>query len=318
MSNWKTLAGGGGSKMMIHGDYAVAAELHRVTVWKQDELWCQQTVDLPQPGFPRLIGHLLYWGAGVLDLQEKKWQDIPGIWATLASEKLQTSIANGAGYTPNNGDDYTPDKDAAYTHSMTTHGAGYTPTVFSWAPDGSMVAVSVKWTGQPGPSPAKVLLLDREGRLLHTLWEESDLPVAALYISEKWILAGTRQLRFFDKNTFAAILIPEQLPAVKIEMTADEKRLLLLQYDHIGLWDAAAGKEIHRWNGQWSDATITPDGKHIVAVDVAGKAYLINTAAPHERSPIAAPGAIFSVAANNDRLLAFFMEGAVVRITTLL
>jgi hypothetical protein len=268
---------------------------------------------MPQPGFPRLIGHLLYWGAGILDLQAKKWEDIPGIWTTLASEELQKNAANGAGYTPDNDTGYTPIGSEAIPH-----GSGYTPTVFSWAPDGSMVAVSVKWTGQPGPSPAKVLLLDRKGQLLHTLWEDSDLPVAALYISEKWILAGTRQLRFFDKGTFEATVIPEKLPAVKIEMTADEKQLLLLQYDHIGLWDAAAGKELHRWKGQWNDATITPDGKHIVAVDFEGKAYLINTAAPYERQPIAAPGAIFSVAADNDRLLAFFMDGAVVRITTLL
>ncbi|SEW51364.1 WD40 repeat domain-containing protein [Chitinophaga arvensicola] len=287
MSNWKTLTGGGGSRMILHGEYAVAAELHRITVWKKEQLWCQQTVDKPQPGFPRLVNDQLYWGAGVMNLTTRQWQDIPGIWNTLASQAA-------------------------------TNYDGYTPTVFSWSPDAAVVAVSVKWTGQPGPPPAKVLLLNSEGQLLQTLWEDSDLPVAALYVSDKWILAGTRQFRLFDKDTFASRVIPEKLPAVKIDMTADEQRLLLLQYDHIGLWDAATGKEIHRWKGQWNDAAITPDGKYMIAVDFDGKAFRVHTDTPEERQVLSAPGAIFSVAADNDRLLAFFMEGAVVRITTLL
>ncbi|MFX1708671.1 hypothetical protein PV783_32200 [Chitinophaga sp. CC14] len=291
MKNWKTLAGNGGNKLVLKNNYIIAASLHQVTVWKEDKPLLQHHTDTQQPGFPTLIGDQLYWGTGVLDLAANVRHEIPG---------MQEAIRTAGG------------------QYRASHGNEYTPSVFAWAPDGSAVAVSVQWTGNPGPPPAKVLLLDKEGRLLQTLWEESNLPVAALYISDKWILAGTPQFRVFDKETFTATIIPEQLPAVRIEMTADEKQLLLLQHDHIGLWDTSTGKEMNRWKGNWNDATITPDGKYIVAVDFEGKPFLISTTAPLEQQQIDAPGAIFSVAADNERLLAFFMHGAVVRITTLL
>ncbi len=291
MKDWTTLTGNGGNKLVVKDHYCIAASLYQVTVWKHEQLLLQHHTDTPQPGFPMLTGDQLYQGTGILDLAANVRHEIPG---------MQEAVRTAGG---------------KYTVS---HGNEYTPSVFAWAPDGSAVAVSVKWTGHPGPPPAKVLLLDKEGHLLQTLWEDQNLPVAALHISDKWILAGTPQFRVFDKETLKTTIIAEQLPAVRIEMTADETQLLLLQHDHISLRNTATGKEINHWKGNWNDATITPDGKYIVAVDAEGKAFLINTDAPGGQQPIAAPGAIFSVAADNNRLLAFFIQGAIVRTTTLL
>lgn len=291
MKDWKTLTGNGGNKLVIKDHYCIAASLYQVTVWKNEQLLLQHHTDTEQPGYPTLAGDQLCHGTGILDLAANVRHEIPGM-----QEAIRTA---GGKY-------------------AVSHGNEYTPSVFAWAPDGSAVAVSVKWIGHPGPPPAKVLLLNKEGHLLQTLWEDHHLPVAALHISDKWILAGTPQFRVFDKGTLKATILPEQLPAVRIEMTADEKQLLLLQHDHIGLWDMEAGKEINHWKGNWNDATITPNGKYIIAVDAGGKAFLISTNAPLEQQLIAAPGAIFSVAADNDRLLAFFTQGAIVRTTTLL
>ena len=291
MKDWKTLTGNGGNKLVIKDHYCVAASMYQVTVWKNEQPLLQHHTDTPQPGFPTLTGDQLYHGTGILDLAANIWHEIPGM-----QEAIRTA---GGKY-------------------AVSHGNEYTPSVFAWAPDGSAVAVSVKWIGHPGPPPAKVLLLNKEGHLLQTLWEDQNLPVAALHISDKWILAGTPQFRVFDKGTLKATILPEQLPAVRIEMTADEKQLLLLQHDHIGLWDMEAGKEVNHWKGNWNDATITPNGKYIIAVDAGGKAFLISTSTPQEQQLITAPGAIFSVAADNDRLLAFFTQGAIVRTTTLL
>lgn len=291
MKDWITLTGNGGNKLVIKDHYCMAASLYQVTVWKHEQPLLQHHSDTPQPGFPTLTGDQLYWGASILDLAANVRHEIPG---------MQEAIRTAGGKYP------------------VSHGNEYTPVVFAWAPDGSAVAVSIKWTGNPGPPPAKVLLLDKEGRLLQTLWEDQNLPVTALHISDKWILAGTPQFRVFDKGTLKATIIPEELPAVRIEMTADEKQLLLLQYDHISLWDTVSGKEINQWKGNWNDATITPDGKYIVAVDADGNAFRISTSTPREQQQIAAPGAIFSVAADNNRLLAFFTQGAIVRTTTLL
>jgi hypothetical protein len=289
MEEWKILKDGSGNRLAINDTYAVAAEPLCITVWKEGELYCRQQVTFPQPGFPRLSDNKIYWGPGMLDLEKRIYVPVVKALAVLKTEMVQLGRPSDT----------------------------YRPVEYAWAPDGSTMAVSLQWSGKPGPPPAKVLLLSTGGELEARLWEDSDVPVTALCVSEKWVIAGTRQLRIFEKHRPAPKMLAAAVPAVRIEVTKDERRMMRLQYDHIALWDLSEPTLLHRWDGNWLDAAITPDGDRIVAVDSNGKLFSISTTSPFHITPRNAPGPVFSLALSERYLLAFFMDGAVLRLTTL-
>jgi hypothetical protein len=264
---WTPLAGGYGTALGVHGDVTAAAQLGRITVWKDGEVVVQRDAPVPSPGRPRVTDGRVLWGELALGLDG-------------AEQRVAVDAALAAGT-------------AAPVHA--SPGVGFRPTAYAWAPDGERIVV-VADNREESP---RAVLLDRSGDRRALLWEERDRPPGAAWAGARRLLLGTRDPRVFGADGELENVLERGVPALRVEGDDAERRLLIAEPNRITVWDAETWKPATRWPGRWLDAAISPSGELVVAVDSEWR--LLAGRPGGEPEPIATPGAVAGVALADDR-----------------
>ena len=267
--NWTALAGGYGTALGAHGDVTAAAQLGRITVWKDGQIALQREASVPSPGRPRVTADRVLWGELVLALDggEQRVAVAPG-------------LAAGTG---------------APVHA--SPGVGFRPTAYAWARDGERLVV----VADSREEPPRAVLLDRTGERRALLWEDRDRPPGAAWAGAGRLVLGTREPRVFSGDGELENVLERGLPALRVEGDDADRRLLIAEPNRITVWDAATWTPVLRSAGHWLDAAISPSGELVLAVD--GEWRLLAGGPGGELEPVATPGAVAAVALTDGRVV---------------
>jgi hypothetical protein len=264
---WTPLAGGYGTALGVHGAVTAAAQLGRITVWRDGEVVVRREAAVPSPGRPRVGAGRVLWGELALGLDG-------------AEEHVAVHAALAAGT-------------GAPVHG--SPGVGFRPTLYAWAPDGERLVV----VADNREEPPRAVLIDRSGERLALLWEERDRPPEAAWAGASRLLLGTRDPRVFAADGRLENVLERGVPAMRVEADAAERRLLIAESNRITVWDAQTWTPETRWPGQWLDAALSPSGELVLAVDSGWR--LMAGRRGGEPQPVATPGAVAAVALGDDR-----------------
>ena len=265
--DWTPLAGGYGTALGVHGDVTAAAQLGRITVWKDGVIALQRDAPVPSPGRPRVTADRVFWGELALALDG-------------AEQRVAVAAALAAGT-------------GAPAHA--SPGVGFRPTAYAWARDGERLVV----VADSREEPARAVLLDRSGERRALLWEERDRPPGAAWAGAGRLLLGTREPRVFGGDGQLENVLERGLPAVRVDGDDEDRRLLIAEPNRMTGRDAETWTPATRWPGHWLDAAISPSGELVLAVD--GEWRLLAGRPGGEPEPIAAPGAVAAVALDDGR-----------------
>ncbi|MDH3603847.1 MAG: hypothetical protein OEU26_29915 [Candidatus Tectomicrobia bacterium] len=285
---WTPLLGGRGATLAVANEYTAAAELARLTVWADERRIAQVEAATPAPRRPRISGGRVLWGDGVMELATGYYQRV---------EAVAAAIVEGT--------------DAPQTP---TPFGGYRAATYAWSDDGQALVISAAWTGPPGPPPARVVLVDGSGHHQATLWQESDLAPTAAWVGCNVIVVGTREPRVYDRAGSNLIILSTGTPAVRINASVDETRLLVVEHGRLTVWDIERWTTVGVWTGTWLDAALTPDGRTVVAVGLNGHLYLarVENGLSLARE-LSLPDQVRGIALGCNRIVAAFASGDAVR-----
>lgn len=288
IGSWTPLHDGRGSRLALSSQRTAAAELRRLTVWSAGSRIAHVEAPVPEPGRPRFAGEFVLWGDGKFDITSGEYKRMP---------EILRAIGEGSSAPP------TPSPLGEYV-----------PTTYAWGEDSEVLVVAAAWNGAPGPPPARAVLVNGSGHHQKALWEGSDVAPMAAWVGREVVVVGVRQPRVFDRDGCAVATLAEGVPAVRIEASADDTRLLVVEHGRLTVWDTASWKSLGTKRGAWLDATIDPIGRILVAADLQGRLQF--TRVDRYLSVIAdvtPPDPVRGVALGTDRLVAAFAAGAAVR-----
>ena len=252
ISSWQPLLGGRGNTLAIDKNYVAAAELARLTVWSGDQLIAQVESPIPAPGRPRFTAGHLMWGEGLLNLQTGIYKHVADVSAALVQGTETPVLPSPRG--------------------------GYCPSTYAWSPEGDALVVAAAWTGVPGPPSARVILVSGSGHYQSTLWQGSDLAPKAIWAGRDVIVVGNRNPLVFNRDGSIIKTLTAKVPAFRIDVSADETRLLLAEHGQLTIWDTHTWIPIGTVIGRWLDAAISSDGNLVMAVDFDGNIKIIHVA----------------------------------------
>lgn len=284
IGTWACIEGGFGTRLVLEDGMTLGATPDHLLLWMGQTLTHTLHPSYPQYGYPRMKGQMVFWGNGVLNLNSKKYTELP---------ETKSSIVAGT--------------DASVIPSP--RGGRYQPAFFAWSADGKIVVVTASWVGGTSSYPARALLLNDQGQFQTVLWEATDLVPEAAWIGKQWLILGTRKPLIFDRKGKFIAELESGTPALRIEASKQEDYLLLVQTGRLTVWDTNTWNKIGDQPGNWLDAAISPSGHSIVAVDFDGNLHimkmengisLINIVIPRQ--------AILAVALGNNRIAAAFSE----------
>jgi hypothetical protein len=129
------------------------------------------------------------------------------------------------------------------------------------------------------------------------------------WVGSSLAAVGTRQPQVLGYDGSRRAELDGTTPPVRIEGSADESRLLVVENHRLRLWETAGWTLVGTAPGQWLDAAFAPDGSLVVAVDFDGTLHALDaTLAPSTTLP--APARVDGVAVTDDRI-AVAVSGAV-------
>lgn len=289
---WKNFADGRGTYMAISGHFAAAAELSRMTVWREGKRFTIVEGKTPTPCRPRFVKRKLFWGQYVLDLLTGDLSQVDGIaWALKEGTGLPL-VASPLG--------------------------DYIPAAMAWSTTGEYLVVSANWVGSPGPTPARVVLLDKTGRLKTVLSQTNEAAPMAVWAGENHIVIGGRNQEIFDSAGRLRKTTNFATPAVRIESTADERKLLVVEHGQLTLMDLEAGSTIGNKRLALLDASIDPEGRFIMALDLQGQIHII-TADDRmlTKKTVGHPDIIRGLSLDVNQVIASFSFGCPIRTASL-
>lgn len=123
-----------------------------------------------------------------------------------------------------------------------------------------------------------------------------------------------------EQNLIAVTRVPifaldNRTPAVRVEASSDETRLLIVEHSRLAVWDLASLRLVCAWPGTWLDAAIAGDGSTIAAVDFGGQLLVARVADGLSTPSLVEPGdPLAGVALGEGRIAASFASGAPVRV----
>ena len=235
----------GGATVAIDGDQTAVAGLGHVVVWNGNQRLCRVDAPCPAPGTPRFANGKLLWGPGVLDLNTGDYEVIeaalPEIWP----------------------------------------GAGERPEVFSWSADGAYLVATYD-TGD-SQRPTRVTLFDGAlKRPVTNLWHGAGLTPEAVWLGRSVAVIGFREPQVFDLATGTAqdVLALDAGTITRLDADREGRRLMAVDLNRSIIWiDLAQRSVVDRWEGRWQDATISPDGVFLAALDMNGRMHFACLAA---------------------------------------
>jgi hypothetical protein len=284
LGKWQALEGGYGAHIAIDADLTAVASPHQLILWDGTNLRHEYSSDLPIYGFPRITSDQIFWGARILNMADHTHSKLTGI---------MEAVVDGTG--------------AAVIPGPRGH---YQPGCYAWSKDGRALVVAASWVHGPPQYPSRAVLLNDRGQLTGVLWEAQDIGITAAWVGEKWIALGTRQVTIYDRGGILLEQLDESVPAQRIEASADESRLLVVEAGRICLVDAKSWHTIGIWEGLWLDAAIDTDGRFVVALDLEGALhvlYLDATGTPHDNT-LRNAQAMEAIALGGDRITVAFED----------
>jgi hypothetical protein len=241
---WEAVTAEGGGSISLDGDrLAVASQAHLV-VWLGQRRLGAAEAPWPAPGRPRFLGSRVLWGPGVLDLAS-------GNYAPLAAARPEI-----------------------------WPGGGERPHVHAWSALGERLLVSYS-TGDPA-RPTRIVLFDgASGRAVLTRWHSDALPPEAAWVGRDVAAVGFRDLELLDAATGAerGRVALGAGTVTRLDTDAEERLLVAVDLNRaIFSIDLQAGRIVDRWEGRWLDAAVAPDGRLVVALDLAGGLHFASPA----------------------------------------
>lgn len=133
-------------------------------------------------------------------------------------------------------------------------------------------------------------------------------PAQAGWLGRDIAVIGHAQAAVVDLTGRPLMALDNPTPALRLQASADARRLLLVEPGRIGLYDLDTGARLARAEGRWIDASST-DGRTALAVDIAGGLWAIDLLSPQSAPrPLNAPGPVQGVATDGTRLVACLAE----------
>lgn len=267
---WRALPAGGGQVLAIAGATLAAATPKHLVAWRDGREIASHAAARRIAGRPRIAGERVLWGDGMLDLAGGRWLPARG-----AEALFEAAAPMGGEYA----------------------------TAWAWPPDAQALGCCIAGGRD---AAARFVLLDTASGAARTLWRSSDLAPQAAWIGRSHIVLGSRQPQLWwrDGSPAAALGDGPALPALRIEASADEKRLLVADPSGLAVWALPEAERVLDCRGDWLDATLTPDGQALFAVDAAGALQGCTLQPGQAPQPLAgAPPGITALACDATQLL---------------
>jgi hypothetical protein len=182
--------------------------------------------------------------------------------------------------------------------------AGYGQTAHAWSPDGSLAVAAGRRLDVGGSSPpAAAWLLGESGPT--TLWAGVDVPPLAVFVDPPLVVVGHRHPDVHD--TDGTLLRSLEGVTSPSRIDGHGGRILIVEAGLLSVWEPATGTLLRRAPGTWVDACLTPDGKTVVAADMAGNLHRLPVAAGgHDDAVETSADPVMAVATDGRTLLAAF------------
>jgi len=229
----------GGGVIALAGELTAIAGASHLVVWSRNRRIGGADAQWPAPGVPRILNDRVLWGPGVLDLRTGSYEVI---------EASRPEIRPGG---------------------------GERPCVYAWSTDGTRM-VATYATGE-SDRPTRINLFDSTlGQAIATLWHGNELPPQAAWVGRHLAVLGFCDPRVFDvtNGTSHGAVAVDAGTIVRFDSDFEELRLIAVDLNRSVISiDQREWTVVDRWEGQWYDAVISPDGRFVAALDSSGKLH---------------------------------------------
>lgn len=284
----KEIPGNSGTHFAISNECIAIAAPQCLTVWKNAVKIFEVNAAKTILGYPQFTSTHVLWGNIIVEISSGKIEYV---------ERIEELMIEGTTVFPN-----------------PSPMGSYSVVSFTWSPDGEIFVLTLNWHGQPGPPFARALLADKKGKLLKIIWEGNDIAPQAVYISKNWIILGTREPIIFNCSGEFIKKLPQDIPALRMETSDDENILMEMEPGQIKIWDIQKWELKICYPGLWTDASISSDGKTILATGFWGKLFCLDTTdSTSVFEEIKMKDLVQNVTIENERFVASFLSGEKVR-----
>lgn len=274
---WQTVHEGRTGRLALRGDWLAATTLDRLRLWRVGRPLAHSQAPVRAPGWPVLGEQAVFWG--------------PGHWTEAAGYQADAALLDLCAQ------------------------PGRVPHCWAWREDGACVLLSLASSPGLGDDPGPQALLAAPGRgQLAVLRSDPGAAAAACCLGPQVAVVGSAQASVHGAGARLRLCLDNPSPALRLVLCAGDDRLLLVESGRLSLYRLHDGQVLCRALGDWTDAAPTPDGTHLLAVDVRGRLAWLDagTSSPEPRW-IDTPDPVQAVALDATQMLASFACGAPLR-----
>ncbi|MBC7904045.1 MAG: hypothetical protein H7Y27_11510 [Gemmatimonadaceae bacterium] len=288
IQNIAPIEGDHASFFSMQQDIIAGVYADHLQVWKAGKRVAHSRISKAIPGYPQIVGRQILWGNGVFDFETGEYKTMFEIYpAMIAGSGVSADPAPGA---------------------------FYRPTFSAWSEDGLQCIITAAWTGPSGPPPVRAVLTDKNGTVTKLLWEGADLPILAATFSKNFIAIATRNLRIFNRQGALLHELPTATPAIRINFSANEKKLMELAPQEIRVWNFADRQSELQLGGMWNDSSISASGQYILATGSKGELFCLSESKEaYELEEIPLTDPVDSITVGDNNFVASFRERPFIR-----
>jgi hypothetical protein len=286
---WTPLPGDYGEFFSIHGKAVAGVQADRFILWKNGEKQFEALTSFECGSYPRWSDSMIFWNDNRLDLERNTVYNL-GI---TKKDFFENPVV--------------PDP-------MVNVNSGFKPVTFAWSVESDFFLVSVEGFDSKGISHSRLLLADQDGSLRNILWDGRDFAPKAICINSEYIIAGTRDTMIFKTDGKLTSVLPGDLVPQRIHLSENGKLLFIQNYESIELWETGSWERRGIIKGPWLNATMSPDGKMIYAIDFRGNlnAALVSDTT-ETMKPVPATDPMATIDTGNEYIVGSFAQGDPVR-----
>lgn len=240
---WTTYAAEGCASAVFAGDRTIAVGRGHAVIWQGDRRIAGVDARAASPGRARVFDDRVAWGPGLLPL-----------------------------------DSITIDVIAGAVPSPMPKDLGEVALAYAWSGDGTWLARSTS-----GRNTGARVTLHRggTGERVAVLHSASAGAPEALWIGSGWAVLGLRRPHVVDLDGAPIATVDlDGATFSRFEASRDERWLIAVDQGRaIGLIDTRGWTLVDRWVGPWADASISPGGHAVVALELGGALHVARASA---------------------------------------
>lgn len=289
MNLWTPLPGEYGEYFSIYETAVAGVQADRFILWKNGEKTFEARTPVQCGSYPRWTCSGIFWNDNRLDPESNNVTNL-GI---MHKDFFENTVM--------------PDPTVKVA-------SGFKPVTFAWSVESDFFLASLEGFDSKGVSHSRLLLLAQDGSLKNILWDGRDFAPKAICINSEYIIAGTRDTMIFKTDGKPAGILPGDLISQRLHLSEDGKLLLIQNYQSIILWETGCWKRRGIIKGPWLNATLSPDGKMIYAIDFSGNlnAAIISDSVEAMKL-VPSPGPMATIDAGKEYVVGSFALGDPVR-----